>query len=526
MDLIMKKILIAFLSIVSLSPLLGNNINWSFPPATLSSTSFNASDAHVAMDASGDLIAVWVENGLVRASTKSINLAWTSEVTLSNSGATSPRVVADSNGNGTAVWLENGVVKASSKPFSGSWSSAVALSATNASTPTLAVDSSGDVVAVWARAGNVETSTKLFGGSWQSVAVLDSSLAAAPHIAIGGPGASARVVVVWYGSVNGTTIVYSQSKLISGGWSARQTLSSTAFNAAYPNVAVDQKGNAVAVWYQYGTTNSLFSNVVVQSAAMPSGGSWSVPVTLSAPGVRNPSTLVARVGFDSVGNAVAIWNQSFDDETFNIESALRPFNGDWTAPVELVTSNLYAYDVDLAVTSFGDALTAFMFYNGSSLIIQSAESNVTGFMQNVWSVPGNLSSGRGNAFPRVAAVLTGNTVNAAAVWINYNGTKTIVQALTGTKSIVLPPSNLSVMQSANSGFGVFTEYVNTVNWNASTDPNLAGYLIYRNGMFVAEVGVVTQFIDDNQFQNGAVTYGVAAVNTQQSQSVTMTVNFP
>lgn len=523
----MKKIWIVFLSVVSLSPLLGNNINWSFPPDTLSSPSFNATDAQIAIDASGDLIAAWVENGMVKASTKQLNLAWTSPVAISGSGASFPRIVSDNSGNGTAVWLENGVVKAASKLFNGSWSSATTLSGTNATMPHLAVDGTGDVVAVWARNGSIEASTKLFGLVWQNHVTITSTNAAFPKVAFGGTGTTERAVVVWNGTNSGANVVYASTKLVTGNWSAQQLISDTSHQAGFANVAVDMNSNAVAVWYAYDVTGSVFSNVNVQTSSRPVGtGVWSAPKSISTFGMRDPSTLTARIGFDSTGNAVALWNLSFDDQTFDIESAVKPINGQWSAPVTLLGSNLFAMKEDLAVISFGDALTAFLFDNGVSQIIQVSESDTTGFMQNAWSVPNNLSSGLFNAFPRVAASTTGNMINAAVVWLNYNGVKTTVQALTGTRSVVLPPSNLSVTQGS-SFFGAFTEFFNVLSWNASLDPNLAGYLIYRNGTFIAQVGAgVTQFVDDNRVQNGSVTYGVAAINTQNSQSQIITVNFP
>ena len=43
--------------------------------------------------------------------------------------------------------------------------------------------------------------------------------------------------------------------------------------------------------------------------------------------------LVARVAYDSIGNAVALWNTSFDDATMNIESAVLPIYGNWSDAV-------------------------------------------------------------------------------------------------------------------------------------------------------------------------------------------------
>ncbi len=85
-----------------------------------------------------------------------------------------------------------------------------------------------------------------------------------------------------------------------------------------------------------------------------------------------------------------------------------------------------------------------------------------------------------------------------------------------------------VTQSTNN-FGVLTEYYNTLTWTASSDPNLTGYIIFRNGV---EIGNLTssylQFTDHNRQISSSVTltYGVAAVGAGSNQSATVSVSFP
>lgn len=522
----MKQLLSIFFTLLVFTHLHSNNINWS-SPTILSGASVNASNPLVAVDASGDVVAVWIESNLLKSKTKTVSGSWSSTVNISATGASSPCLVSDSNGNATAVWVENGIVKAASKPFNSSWSASTALSTAGASAPTLCVDSSGDVVAAWVRSGNVEVSTKLFGMNWQNRTTITSSSAATPCVAAGGSGSNTRVVLTWFGISNGNNVIFSATKLISGGWTTPVVISENgAHNAAQPFVAVDGNGNAIAVWYAYDTVGVSSANVTLKTASRPSAGGWSAVSAISEPGVRNPSTLVARVAFDSIGNAIALWNISFDDETFSIQSAVKPVNGNWSDPVDLATSNLYAYTGDISVTSFGDILSLYMFYNGSSLLIRSVESDMNGFLNNFWSVPIIISTGSNNAFPKIAATVSGNAIKAAAVWLNYNGVNNNAVALTGSKTLPLPPTSLSVTQTTNN-FGVFTEYYNTLCWTASTDPNVVGYLIFRNGLFIEQVGAgVTQFIDDNRAQNGSVSYGVTAIDAQQTQSVTASVSFP
>lgn len=521
----MKKSLAFFFTIFACSQLMCNDIAWSFPPTLISAASFDASDPQIAMDSSGNVVAAWVENGFVKASTKLVSGSWSTPVILSATGASCPRIVNSLSGNATAVWLESGIVKTATKSFGGSWSATTSLSSSGASCPDLAVDVAGDVVAVWARSGNIESSTKLFGGSWQTHVTITSTAATNPHVAIGGVGATDRAVVVWQGTVNSVNIVYAATKLMSGSWSTQQAISDTTHNASNAYVAVDGSSNATAVWYEYDVLGNLYSNVVVQSASRPASGIWSPPVSVSTPGIRNPADLVARVAFDANGNTIAVWSTSFDGESFDIQSATKPVRGVWTAPMEIINS-LYSFKADLAVTSLGDALITYAFYNGSAQIIKSSEMNFSGFMQNVWSVPINVSQGIDNAFPRVAATLTGNVINAAIVWINFNGSHNGVQAVTGSRSVVLPPSSPHVTQYVNN-FGVFSEYYNTLTWTASSDPNVVGYAVFRDGKFLQQVDAsVLQINDDNRVQNGAVTYGVAAIDNQQSQSNIINVSFP
>ena len=522
----MKTIWIIFSVLISIAQLQSNNIDWSFPPGVLSALNQDASDPQVAIDGSGNVLAAWVENGIVKSSVHPVNQGWSVPITLSNPGASSPRIVSDLNGNSAAIWLENGIIKATYKPVIGSWSSPIPLSASGAKTPDLAVDSTGDVIAVWARKGNIEASTKLFGTNWNVHLTISSTKAISPKVSIGGTAPNEMAVVVWHGIENSTKVIYASTKFVAKPWSAQERLSDPAHNAINPDIAVDANDNAVAVWYTYDLNGPNYSNVIVQSAIKPFKQSWSLPTDLSASGIRNPANLIARVAVDRVGNAIALWNTSFDDETFSIQSAIHPVSRTWSEPVDLVDANLLAYEADLAVTSFGDVLAAYMLYNGESLMIQSVEADIDAAISHPWSVPIIFSEGDSNGYPRIAATLSNNVIQAATVWLSSNGSNNLVAAATGARTLILPPSNPTVVQHVNN-FGLFNEYYNTVSWQASTDPNLAGYLIFRNGVVIDQVDANTlQITDHNRVQNAAATYGVAAIGAQASQSRTRHSQFP
>jgi hypothetical protein len=524
MDKNMKKLLLLLMCSLQL---MSANIDWSFPPDAISTAGQDADNPAVAIDVNGNAVAVWVVSGIVKSKSKPADMDWDTEVSVSASGASSPRVVIDSSGKATAVWLENGLIKTASKVLTGGWSSATTLSGSAATAPTMAIDSSGNIIVAWARNGDVQSATKLVAGNWQSAVTINATGSALPHIAIGGSGANTRVAVVWQAVAGTANVVYGASKLLStSSWGSKITLSDTTHSAGYARVAVDANGNATAVWFAYDASGPNYYRVIVQSSYRPIEAEWGSFTTLSEAGIGNPANLSLRVSYDLLGNAIALWNTTFDNQTFTIQSAIKLAFRGWSDPVNLVTDNLYAYSAHMAVASLGDALALYMFYNGSSLIIQSSELDITGFMDSTWSLPLNLSEGDQNSRPYIATSVNENTVYTAAVWLGVSGMDNLVLASVGTKTVIDPPSCLCVIQSSND-FGVFTEYYNTVSWCASLSSNVTGYLIYRNGVFVEQVAAdVLSIVDDNRVQNGPVVYGVAAVDDQNSHSRVMTVSYP
>lgn len=495
---------------------MSTTFNWS-SPHTLSTTTVNSSNPKIVIDPNGNLVAVWIENGFVKASNKPVSGSWTSSSTISTTGASSLYAVIDSNGTATIIWLNNTIVYASSKTLTGSWSSASALSNTGASTPVLTIDNIGNSIAVWPRNGNIESSTKLLGSSWQNNATINNTFANSPCVAIGGTSTNTNLIAIVWHSTSTNSIYVSTKLLNSGGWSTPQVISDTNHYSGYPRVTVDQNTNITAVWYTYDIVGTIYSNVCVQSSYLiQSTGKWAPFINLSSGGLCNPANLTLSVKCDGNANVIAVWNTSFDGANFTVESAIKPTGNVWSTKSDIINS-LYSLTVDMNVIPLGDALSTFMFYNGNSLLILISEMNTTGY-NCVWSVPLNISKGTNNGFPNIACTLTGNNINAAVIWIQSNGTDNIIQVSNASRPSVLPPSNLTITQNANN-LGIFTEYNNVLHWTASTDPNLAGYIIFRNGVLIAQTTARSvQYTDSNQLYNGFATYGIAAVNTQQLQS--------
>ncbi len=155
---------------------------------------------------------------------------------------------------------------------------------------------------------------------------------------------------------------------------------------------------------------------------------------------------------------------SYDGSTFNIETVVKP-SGGMGLSLTLQVGVLYAFQSDISINNaLGEALAVHMLFDGmSSAIVQAQDSNITVPGQIGWSAGLTISQGSDNGYPRVACSVNGETINGAAVWINFDGTSNVIAASTGSKTTILPPTNLSVMQSS-SNFGIFTDYYNTITW--------------------------------------------------------------
>ncbi len=525
----MKKIVFFLCAIFLASRVVGTDLVWN-SPTTLSTPGQTVSEPQVVMDPSGNITAAWIENGFIKANSLPFGGSWGTAATLSGSGASFPRLGVSSNGNARAVWLEGGIVRTANKPLGNSWTSSTMVSDIlgGASTPQLAVNAGNDGVIVWARSGIIEASTKASGaGSWSLPSSLSLSGSDTPQVAIN---TASNAIVIWHNLNGATHSIVSSSAATLGSWAASKNVAvgSGGLSHHFPKVALDTSGNASALWFRYNQSETTFTSVSMLTSSLTSGAStWGVPTVLTTGGMRDPNTLMARINYDTSGNAIALWTSSSDGETFNLESATKTVvQGVWSPATQLFVSNLYTLKADLSVNTLNGAVALFMNHESGSINIQSAESDIDGVLTGFWSGFTTLSSGDKNGFPKGASALVGSDIQAAAVWINSDGMNNTIQVATGSRVVVAAPTSLTATQNVTD-FGVFQDYYNTISWQASTSPNIAQYNIYRNGVLSAQVSATTfQFIDNNQVQGQAVTYGVSAVDNTFSQSPIATVNYP
>jgi hypothetical protein len=515
------------LLILSWTHLFGDALVWE-APQVLSTPGVNASDPRIGMDASGNLVAAWIENGLVTANTQLFEGSWNDfSVQVSDMGAAELELVVDPSGNATAIWNFNGIIQAASLSFNGTWDTPISLSPPGSSSPQIAVDSEGNLAAIWVCNGIIQSVTKQFNNAWSSIQTplsYPEMAADSPQIAIG---AHKNIVAVWHSTWKGVDAIFSSSTTLNVAWPLYPSLISTpSVPSAYPQVAIDSQDRPIAAWFRYNLSGTNYSNVYVQTVFGNADTTWDNPTDLSSSGVMNPASLTLHVAYNALDMAFVAWTNCYDFTSFNLEGSVYVSNA-WIPVITFVTNNIYLYDQYFSISSLGYVYTTFMKYDdlSSTSVIQSFKANTYNVSPNFGTIQ-TISTTGTNGYPRIKGSVVNQTNYAAAVWLNYNESNSEVQTSIGQVPILPAPTSLAVMQTANNQ-GLFTEYYNTLSWQGSTPATAANWTIYRNGIWVASVPVETlQWIDHNAVQNQPCVYGVVLQETDGDYSQMSTVAFP
>ncbi|MGZ6638599.1 MAG: hypothetical protein ACXVII_37790 [Solirubrobacteraceae bacterium] len=123
-----------------------------------------------------------------------------------------------------------------------------------------------------------------------------------------------NAIAVWQRSDGTNTIVQAAARAAGGSFGAPQDLSAAGQKAGFPEVALDGQGNAIAVWQRFDGTN-----FIMQAAVRAAGGSFGAPQDLSAAGqtANDP-----QVAVDGRGNAIAVWSRS-NGTNYIVQAAAR-----------------------------------------------------------------------------------------------------------------------------------------------------------------------------------------------------------
>jgi len=197
-------------------------------------------------------------------------------LTPDNAGdAIRPRVAMDASGNAVAVWQQSDAatdrfsIWSNRYDVTSGWGTAELIEfndAGDASRPEVAMDPAGTAVAVWSQfdgtSDDVWSNRYTADGGWdepERIEANDTGQATRPRVAMDPSGSA---VVVWTQSHGMQPSVWSNRYTPSSGWGAAEPVEDYDGSRVFePHVAMDANGNAVAIWTQgVGAHDQVWSN--------------------------------------------------------------------------------------------------------------------------------------------------------------------------------------------------------------------------------------------------------------------------
>ena len=282
---------------------------------------------------------------------------------LSTYNATLNTAVSDLSGNGLAS-----AFSWSFTIRDGSWTTDTSLSPNNiyAEHAQIAADSEGNAIAVWQQTDgttdNIYASRYTSDNGWSTPELVESSTYNTNGNPVVAMDVSGNAMVLWTQSDGSARSLWSNRYLVGSGWGTPELVESILPPVGDPDVynfrlAINSSGNAFAVWgLNSNTKNSIWSNQYVVGSGL---GTPELLETNDTESASNP-----RIAIDNTGNAVAVWSQ-YDGSRYNNWANSYTAGSGWGS-AELVESSTYsASQPEVAMDQAGSAIVVFSLYDGS-----------------------------------------------------------------------------------------------------------------------------------------------------------------
>ena len=336
---------------------------WGTPERIESNNVGNVNHLQIASDGSDNVLVVWRQYDgsahSIYANRYTSTGGWGSaELIESSSGTASlPQIATDGSGNALAVWMQydgsaHSIYVNRYTPGAG-WGSAelIESGSETASDPQIAIDDLGDALVVWRQYDgsgySIYANRYTPVGGWGSAELIESSsgTASLPQIAIDDSG---NAVAVWRQHNGSAYDIYANRYTSTGGWGAAELIESSSGTASLPQIATDGSGNALAVWMQYdGSAHSIYVNRYT-----PVGGWGAAELIESSAGTASDP----QIGIDGSGNALAVWSQLSGGDNSIYVNRYTPVGG-WGSAELIESSSGAASDPQIGIDgSSGNAL--------------------------------------------------------------------------------------------------------------------------------------------------------------------------
>ena len=344
------------------------------------------------------------------------------EISQAGVEVSEPQVAVDAAGNITAVWV-NGTsttsIYSAYRPAGGAWEAPAPriVTASSCSDPQLAVSSTGAAVVV-ADCGTgttkMQAAYRPAGGAWaaSSDPLPGSESGKEPRVAIDDSG---NAVAVW---AKEDSTVQSSYRPAAGPWSAAQPVSPSGDIALEPQVAMNPTGLAVAIWLH----KRAAPVVTVETTSKLGAAAWgAIPKVLSAPVTSTTPIAGWEPQVRINANArFAVWAQQATPERSVLESAwgsgCNTCNWGEDAASHQASDGATSVEApQVAIDGQGRAVAVWRNLPAASSV-GGVQASTTAFINGPWSSPVTLSTVGLFVFaepPQIASDLAGNTT---VVW--------------------------------------------------------------------------------------------------------------
>lgn len=465
------KILLSLLIII-----VGNTAyaSWDFLTAISTEASPIDYSFESSTNASGYTVALWTRDNetapggppiAVESATLSVGGTWsapsqiisqTDSINFNFIG--NAAISVDPAGNAVAIFYyfavgsstQVGYIQAAYLPYQGNWTSPVTLVSFDPSvTPIrtkVGTDQFGNATAAWIlKDGTVQTATYDFqSGNWSAVMSLNPSPVTGINAGYISTNASGGCVIGWMYSNN---TMFSVTKPTQNAiWTTPESIATSTNVNFLSAVNLDAYGNAIAT-IQYDAGGGVTS---VQTTYRPVGGTWGALQLLnSGSSSRIAFVRTTALGFDGLGNAIAIYFLPDGPSTFTLWFKTRPFGvgGTWSSATLIVAGVTYNTGLSpaIVVNQSGQAIGAWTTDNPDNSVYAATYT-----YGGVWSAPENLgSAGNANSSfsPQTAFQIPtiDQNGNGVVVWLYIDpssvpaGTKGFLFA--SSMNVVTPPQS-------------------------------------------------------------------------------------
>lgn len=492
---------------------------WTSPPDTLVATGTTTT---VATNATGASIAAYVDSdgrisAKLRAAGKTSSWGVATQLSTALETVTNPVVAINDNGDAIAVWVNttDTTIEVAFRPAAtATWSaSSVISTAADTAVDSQQVAMSDSIAAVVWRHDNganerIQTSTYSIGeDTWEAAEFLSEDNASAPQVAIN---ANSTTAVVW--TIQRTkTEIEANTRTFNAPWESTsvQQLSATAQNATNPAIGIDSSGNLVAAWsYQFDGTNFKIQG------GTRTGTAWVTTANLS--GILTAVGSV-QLAVDGNGDAVAVWSGTASGGTLQLVYAafLKTLStNSWTAETGVSRSTIATEVPRVGMDTLGNAIIIWneQVTAGTSEIIQSRfylHSGSKWLASNITAI----SASGSNAGEPVLAVGSGG--NAISVWTLGTGE----QAAYFTVSY--PPLNVTAKRKKDGYMGQ-KDLVDHLRGNNHPSISPVSYKVFKaDGTTLLQTvptSTMFKFQQHNRLRKVLDTYQVVTNNSNGGES--------